>query len=158
GSARGGACQMDKSGIEHQPQPVQPTTASPDTPSPPSHKPKWGDPLSNISPERQAELRQLAQAQQAWGGSAPDGHRHLSQSAFKGVELTGAEVFFLAVHVLAGPDGDLEATATRLRTAEKYGYTNQQVELSSLHLEGARLRLHPKRPSVIAMPISRSPE
>jgi uncharacterized protein YjbI with pentapeptide repeats len=125
--------------------------------SPPS-QPKWGDLLESIPPTRQGELRVLYDQQVAWAEqeqSALYGPRgawdELDQSVLHHSpfaqatgdadhrSLTGAEVFFLSAYVLAGPDGDLEASATRLRAAKQepaiWG------NLKSLHLEGANLSL-----------------
>lgn len=110
------------------------------TPRQPEEKvaPKWGDPLSSIPADRQAELHRLADAQRAWVASAPDGRRDFKQSAFRDVDLTGAEVFFLAAAALAGPGGDVEEQATHLRAA-KQDPAFPWMELSAIHLEGASL-------------------
>ena len=86
--------------------------------------PKWGDPLSSISQERQMTLRALADQQRAWVEATPhEGQRDLGQSAFKEVPLTGAEAFYLAAYALASPGADevaLEASAARLRAAIRH--------------------------------------
>ncbi len=107
---------------------------SSDQPQPPT--PKWGDPISGISPARQQELRDLAARQRQWAAQeTPDREK----SAFESVELNGAEVFFLAASALADPNGDVEAAATRLRAVKALNPTTW-VDLSALHLEGAFLR------------------
>ena len=100
---------------------------------------KWGDPLDTIPAERQKELRELAERQEVWAAQ-PEGQRELEESAFKGVKLNGAEVFFLAAYALAGPEGDLEAQAARLRAVTLDDYEPwRDIHLSSLHLEGVNL-------------------
>ncbi len=51
---------------------------------------KWGDPISE---QRQAELKWLAERQREWVGQ-PEATR--GDSVFKGVQLTGADVLWLA--------------------------------------------------------------
>jgi hypothetical protein len=97
-------------------------------------EPKWGDPISTIPLERQAELRTLAERQREWWEQEK---RDREQSAFwqhflsGGAALTGAEAFFLAAYALASSYGGLEEAATRLR--------GTRAPLSSLHLECASL-------------------
>jgi uncharacterized protein YjbI with pentapeptide repeats len=116
---------------DEQPGPKQPavvTQAEPPTGN------RWGNP---ITPERTAELRELADRQRAWVDSAPDGQRDLDESVFNGLALTAAEVFWLAAYALAGPEGDLEAAAAQLRDTSGIGRLSR--DLSSLHLECASL-------------------
>src|SRR5262249_29043387 len=72
-----------------------------------------------------------------WVASTPEEKRDLEQSVLKGVELTGAEVFFLAAYARAGPGADEAAveqqtTRRRARTAK---VLLKQVDV--LHLQGA---------------------
>jgi hypothetical protein len=69
---------------------VQATTAGPHSEAGGT---QWGKPISK---ERAAELRELADRQRAWVGSAPDDKRNIDQSVVKGIRLTGADVFRLA--------------------------------------------------------------
>lgn len=57
------------------------TTATPETPAD-----AWGQP---ISPERQMELKALAERQREWAAT-PEAQR--GESAFRGVRLSGADV------------------------------------------------------------------
>lgn len=95
---------------------------------------RWGDP---IGVERQAELMDLADHQRAWA-DAPD-HRG-QESAFKGVRLTGADVFWLAAYAMAGPRGDVAAAQERLRSTH-IDISSRLLTgfASTLHLEGADL-------------------
>jgi Pentapeptide repeats (8 copies) len=99
----------------------------------------WGAPISSISPERQAELRALADRQREWAAQdTPD----REQSAFYLVPLTGAEVFYLAAYTLAGPGStreDIEQQAARLRIQDSTERLHVDLDLSALHLEGANL-------------------
>jgi hypothetical protein len=115
--------------------------------------PKWGDPISKISEERQAELRVLAEQQRNW---ATGPHRDLTPNTMwrvlvdrtKGAgasilkppanrsplsdhPLNGLEVYCLALYALAGAEGNLEDAAQELRGAF--------TRLEDLHLEGAVL-------------------
>ncbi|HEV7126740.1 MAG TPA: hypothetical protein VGN32_04775 [Ktedonobacterales bacterium] len=68
----------------------QPTAATSACPHPEAVGTRWGDPISD---ERQAELRALADQQREWA-ARPEAER--GDSAFKHVELTGADAFWLA--------------------------------------------------------------
>jgi hypothetical protein len=106
--------------------PQEPTGTS----TPKQHTDWWGD---RISEERQAALDALAEQQRTWA-EQPEATR--GDSPLKGVHFTGAEVFWLAKRVLAGPNGDaaaLTAAETRLRA-----HDFPEV-LSALHLEGVNL-------------------
>ena len=61
-------------------------------------------------------------------------------SLFKGVELTGAEVFWLATRALAGPDGDADALDAADAHLRQDFVDRPLLDLSALHLEGAFLR------------------
>jgi uncharacterized protein YjbI with pentapeptide repeats len=102
---------------------------------------RWGDPISE---ERQAELRALADRQREWAAQ-PEATR--GDSHFTGVALTGADVFWLAAHALAGPEGDLAALQQELRRFPVYHkkpgmdvYYQEGMDLAALYLEGADLR------------------
>lgn len=111
---------------------------------------RWGD---LISEERQAILKVMAGKQKEWAAEA-DAMR--GGSPFSGVSvgkgrvvtpLTGADVFWLAVYALTGPEGmergtvavhGIVAVEEKLRVIP--GSTTQSVlDLSALHLEGAHL-------------------
>jgi hypothetical protein len=99
----------------------------------------WGVPLDSIPPACQDELRALADQQREWAAQdTPD----LKQSAFSGVRLTGAEVFFLAAYVRAGPESthnDITLAAERLRDPASWGADFDPPLLTKLHLEGFEL-------------------
>lgn len=96
---------------------------------------KWGDPISD---ERQAELRALFERQQVWVAQ-PEATR--GESVFKGVELTGADVSWLAGHsgritldIIHEDAPDLHLESGDLVEAHLEG-----ASLAGAHLEGASL-------------------
>ena len=92
---------------------------------------KWGDPISE---QRQAELKWLAERQREWVGQ-PEATR--GDSVFKGVQLTGADVLWLAEDSGRGDLGrvpNLRLEGADLRDAHLEG-----ADLSRAHLEGANL-------------------
>lgn len=91
----------------------------------------WGDP---ISAERQAELRTLAERQQAWVAQ-PEATR--GDSAFEGVRLTGADVYWLAE--ASGRDEFGGLPNLHLEGANLNGAQLEGAHLSFVHLEGASL-------------------
>lgn len=93
----------------------------------------WGDP---ISPERLAELKELFERQKEW---AAQPIRDINQSAFKGVKLTGTDIFWLTAIAIAGPEGNLEAAKTRLDIAVSTLTFTQIESIEVLHLDGASL-------------------
>ncbi len=108
-------------------------------------KDAWGAPLDSIPSARQDELRALADRQREWATQdKPD----LEQSVFKGVSLSGAEVFFLAAYTLAGPEGTrdgIEQIAAQLRKPAVVWVriSSNPVAFSTLfelRLEGADIR------------------
>lgn len=86
----------------------------------------WGNPISD---ERQADLKELADQQRAWA-EQPEAER--GDSHFKGVKLTGADVFWLAAYALAWPAGDVAESIEELRSG--YG-----VKVPALHVDAAYL-------------------
>jgi len=110
--------------------------AAPEQPKKP--KPAWGDPVDSISPDRQAQLRRLADWQREWAAEdTPD----LKLSMFMDVPLTGAEVFFLTAYALdrsGGTSDGIEQAAERLLDRTNW-YRLNQFDHPALHLEGARL-------------------
>ncbi len=106
------------------------TTTTATRPAPP----KWGDDFATIAEGRRKELRALHDAQVHWANTP---NRDPRQSPFArdtsdDHPLTGVEVFYLAAYALAGPEGDLERAAQRLREAP-------WTSVEALHLEGATL-------------------
>jgi uncharacterized protein YjbI with pentapeptide repeats len=103
----------------------------------------WG---ASISEGRQLKLQEVADRQQAWVAKpemrrqaelqrlaqyrAP---RHTPRVPLAAVELTGADVFWLAAYSLSGPAGDLARSKAALRD------TLRLPALPDLHLEGADL-------------------
>lgn len=92
---------------------------------------KWGDPISEA---RQAELRALFQRQKAWVAQRKATR---GESVFKGVHLTGADVFWLAE--ASGDDWaewvpNLHLEGADLREAHLAG-----AVLTGAHLEGVAL-------------------
>ena len=102
---------------------------------------KWGSPISE---ERQTELRALFERQKEWVAQ-PDATR--AESAFNGVALSGADVFWLAEE--SGRNGTgwvpnlhLERAnlgAAHLEGANLMGARLARANLTSVHLEGATL-------------------
>lgn len=95
----------------------------------------WGD---DIPPERQAELDALAERQREWAAQ-PESER--GDSAFEGVRLTGADVFWLAARALAGTT-DVQAVSEqmeRLRRARDDWNLQRTLSLEGLHVEGANI-------------------
>ncbi|HEX9414863.1 MAG TPA: pentapeptide repeat-containing protein, partial [Ktedonobacterales bacterium] len=91
---------------------------------------RWDD---AISEERQAKLQELADRQLEWVAQ-PKATR--GESPFKGVELTGADVFWLAKQV-RGENGwvpKLHLEGANLTEAHL-----ERANLSEAHLEGTRL-------------------
>ena len=82
--------------------------------------------------------RELADKQRGWAAhNTPRG-----ESNFKGVKLTGADVFWLATYALTGPDvtADTRAAAQlRLRTPSLSDPATVWPAVSNLHLESASL-------------------
>jgi uncharacterized protein YjbI with pentapeptide repeats len=89
---------------------------------------RWGDPISE---ERQAELKDLADQQQGWAA-----RREQGDSDIQAVELTGADVFWLAAYALAGQEGDAAAAQEEVRAASQ---EHIPLDLSTLHLEEMHL-------------------
>jgi uncharacterized protein YjbI with pentapeptide repeats len=90
----------------------------------------WGVPISE---ERQAYLRGLADKQRDWAAQ-PEATR--GESVFKGVQLTGADVTWLAGYALTGQDDDADDVAANqgdLLEPDAY------LDLSALQLQGADL-------------------
>lgn len=96
---------------------------------------KWGD---DIPPERQAELAVLAERQREWV-AVPETLR--GDSAFKGLRLTGADVFWLAAQALAKRDEErtIVEYTERLRNARDDFSLWLDLGLAGLHLERANL-------------------
>lgn len=90
---------------------------------------RWGDP---ISAERQAELKVLADKQQEWAAQSA-GER--GASSFQNVDLTGADVFWLAAYALTSPERDGTQALAFLRDR----YSDLDLDLSVLHMEHAQL-------------------
>jgi uncharacterized protein YjbI with pentapeptide repeats len=107
-------------GMRHGGEPI--SDAAPPTPA----GGRWGD---LVSAERAA---QLAAMQRDRESSRP------RAAPFAGVHLDGADVFTLAVWVLAG-DGDSAAVETNLRAARHDVALRAALDLSGLNLEGADL-------------------
>ncbi len=93
----------------------------------------WGDP---ISPQRLAELKEMFERQTAWV-AAPN--RDTKQSAFYGIHLTGADVFWLEALVLAETKGTLEKAAKELRIALRYSGGTISPNPAAIRLDGAYL-------------------
>lgn len=83
----------------------------------------WGDP---IGPARQRELERL---QQAWGDKPES-----KPGPFAGVQLSGADVYWLAVHALARRDGDISDAEDTLRGAQAISGTVPQYRTAMLAL------------------------
>jgi uncharacterized protein YjbI with pentapeptide repeats len=92
----------------------------------------WGQPIAEA---RQAELDALASQQADWSVQPAESR---GSGPLWRVSLTGADVFWLAKRALAGPQGDMAAAETRLRTEDFI--ERQSLNLAALHLEGADLR------------------
>jgi uncharacterized protein YjbI with pentapeptide repeats len=89
----------------------------------------WGE---SIGEQRQAELQAL---QQSWEQDHDD-----RRGPFAGVQLTGADVFWLAARTLAGPKGNLSRAEERLRAATQNEQARAGLKLSGLNLQRADLR------------------
>src|SRR5579859_5197816 len=109
----------------------QPSAATETTTEP---KNAWGDPIGD---ERKAALKALADKQREWA-AMPEAMR--GDSHFKDVELTGADVFWLAVLALAGPGGDVFQAEKQLRLPAENILERIKVDLSSLRLEAVNLQ------------------
>ena len=93
----------------------------------------WGDPID------EARKQELWQRQRVWSEETNQGER---QGPFADERLTGAEVFWLAVSAIAGPEADAEAMTTaeqQLRAAATDSSVRYKVDLSQLHLEQTNL-------------------
>jgi hypothetical protein len=88
----------------------------------------WNDP-NDISDARQAEL---AASQRAWDQETTHGER---RGPFDGVELSGADVFWLAACALAGTGGNTSDAERKLRAAHDDDSVRFKLDLSALHLE-----------------------
>lgn len=86
----------------------------------------WGE---AIEPQR---ISKLIEFEQRWRRD-PAGRL----GPFAGETLTGADVFCLAAHTLAGPAGDLLAAEERLRAASKDALLRVSLDFSGLNLRGA---------------------
>jgi uncharacterized protein YjbI with pentapeptide repeats len=115
---------------------AKPTDQQPDPSS-------WGQPIDD---DRKATLDDLAARQRAWIEQPTDSR---GDSVFKDVELTGADVFWLAQRALAGADATPEMLADAARRLQVTDLTELLgtdltellgIYLSGLHLEGANLR------------------
>jgi len=97
----------------------------------------WGQPIGE---ERQADLQTLADQQREWAAKS---EQERGESDFRGVRLTGADVFWLATYALAGPSGELGAAGERLRVERILSLPDlllEEADLGEAHLEGAALR------------------
>jgi uncharacterized protein YjbI with pentapeptide repeats len=92
---------------------------------------KWGDPISE---GRQAELRALFEQQKAWVAQ-PEPTR--GESVFRGVRLTGAEVYWLAMESAPNAIGD--APHLHLESADLSGAQLAGADLRGAQLAGALL-------------------
>jgi uncharacterized protein YjbI with pentapeptide repeats len=88
---------------------------------------RWGD---RVSAERAA---QLAEMQRSWEHDQPS-----RPAPFAGVRLNGADVFALAVRLLA-PDGDAATIEPNLRATRHDVEARAAFDLAGLHLDGAIL-------------------
>jgi len=88
---------------------------------------KWGGPIGS---ERQEKLRQMLQKWQQ------ETDRRGRISPFDGEQLTGADVFWLAVQVLANAEGDVAIAEKILSPQADW---KPSLDLSALHLEKADL-------------------
>jgi uncharacterized protein YjbI with pentapeptide repeats len=113
----------------------------------------WGD---AVAPERQAKLETLVR-RQAERAAKPEAER--GESAFNGVRLTGADVFWLVARTLAGTD-EAQAVAVKmgqLRRAQNNGFLPFNLRLDALHLEGAALvGAHLERASLVGAHLERA--
>jgi uncharacterized protein YjbI with pentapeptide repeats len=105
-------------------------TAASACPHPEAVGKRWGDPISE---DRQAELKSLADMQREWVAT-PETLR--GNSHFKGVTLTGADVFWLAACTLDSKD--VESAKESLRHGTEF-LLRFFLDLSALHLEDASL-------------------
>src|SRR5690349_5914043 len=101
---------------------------------------RWGDEIP--AARLDALLKRLHQSEAE--SDRTDGH-----GPFEGMHLTGADVFWLRVATVVGPDGDLAGAANELLTSgetvtmhlpEPVVLHLERADLRSAHLEGANLR------------------
>src|SRR5579863_4476854 len=74
--------------------------ATPSSAHPEALGERWGD---TVSDKRKVVLKALADKQRAWA-STPTTDR--GPSAFAGIQLSGADVLWLAAYAAVGPDAD----------------------------------------------------
>jgi len=115
---------MDDDDQQHDDQPQAETPSTGDA---------WGDPID------EARKQELWARLRAWWEETDHGEL---QGPFAGERLTGAEVFWLAVSAIAGPEADAEAMTTaeqQLRAAATDSSVRYKVDLPQLHLEQTNL-------------------
>lgn len=96
---------------------------------------KWGDPISE---ERQAELRALFERQKEWVAQS---EATRGESVFKGVKLTGADVYWLAewsARYVLGTDSQTHRSE-EVEEARLMAFILPELGASTLHLEEADL-------------------
>ena len=93
----------------------------------------WGDPISD---ERLVELEEMFERQTVW---AAQRDRDIKQSAFYGVHLTGADVFWLEALVFTEAKGTLDKAAEGLREASRYSGPTISPNPAAIRLDGAYL-------------------
>jgi uncharacterized protein YjbI with pentapeptide repeats len=93
---------------------------------------QWG---TAIDEQRMEWLR----SRLALAKSTYPSHQSDQKPPFAGQSLTGAEVFWLTVQVLAGPQGDLTAAERRLQQAATNPLLRVSLDLSAIDLRGAVL-------------------